>query len=85
MEGGRGPRRKSQRINELCNKFEPIGDGQNVHLDTEVRGKGVEGETIPSESGAENRMKNIIRIFGSDGQLVAENDNSVNPCSAETS
>ena len=45
----------------------------------------MEGETIPSESGAENRMKNIIRIFGSDGQLVAENDNSVNPCSAETS
>ena len=87
IEGGKRPRRRSQRINELCTKFERMVDGQNIDLETDVRGREGEGKVIiiPSESGVENESENIIRIFGSDGQLVVETDNSVNQCSPETS
>ena len=88
VKGGKGSRRRSQRFHELCTKFEPIVDGQDVQLDTDVRGREGEGEIkIPSESefGNEKKIENIIRIFGSDGQLVVETDNSVNQCSPRTS
>ena len=38
--GGRRPRRRSQGFHELCSKFEPIGDDQDVQLEIDVRGRG---------------------------------------------
>ena len=86
--GGKGPRRRSQRFHELCTKFEPIVDGQDVQLDTDVRGREGEGEIknlSGSEFGNKKKIENIIRIFGSDGQMVVETEYSVNQCSPRTS
>jgi hypothetical protein len=75
--GGKGPRRRSQSFHELCTKFEPMRDGQDVRLDTDIRGREGEGEIIkiPFESkfGKKKKTENIIRIFGSDGQMLAKN------------
>ena len=86
--GGKGPRRRSQRFHELCTKFEPILDGQDVQLDTDVRGREGEGEIkilSGSEFGNKKKIENIIRIFGSDGQMVVETEFKANQCSPRTS
>ena len=85
--GGRRPRRRSQGFHELCTKFEPILDGQDVQLETDVRGR-EGGEEIKILSGSEfekkRKTEHIIRIFGSDGQLV-ENENKASQGSPDTS
>ena len=86
--GGKGPRRRSHRVHELCTKFEPILDGQDVQLDTDVRGREGEGEIkilSGSEFGNKKKIENIIRIFGSDGQMVVETEFKANQCSPRTS
>ena len=85
--GERGPRRRSQGVHELCSKFEPTVDDQGIQLEIDVRGRGGKETKILSGSEFEKKRKteHIIRIFGSDGQLVVENKYKANQCSPRTS
>ena len=55
-KGGRGVRRRSQRIDELCGLFEPGGDSLQLNLDTDA-GRG-EGEIKFVQ------MRRISKIWG---------------------
>ena len=70
--GSREPRRRSQGVNELCAKFEPVEDEPDIRLDVDARGRGVGGELLSGRGieMTENEMN--LRIFGSDGRLVEQ-------------
>ena len=79
-KGGRGIRRRSQKIVDLCQKFEPDEYGQKVDLEVDVEGGMVGDQCSNVRKSTERGLKisNIAHIFENSGQVLPKNDSVAN-------
>ena len=64
-KGGKGARRRSRRMSELCSKFEPTGDGPDSQFSTDDGGGvvGCSDREIRKSTERGRKTKNIARNF----------------------
>ena len=86
-KGGKGARRRSQKMSELCSKFESNMEGQDINPDIDVGGRGEGSDTIPLKSKLERgpKIENISCMFEKSEQLVAITYDKANQSSPKTS